>query len=268
VDPDRYLTRIGLDPAAVAEPTMESLRTLQRAHVGTVPFENLAIVGDPFADADGAGVTLALPALYEKIVERERGGFCFELNGLFGWLLDEFGFESERIAARVVSDDGTARPPANHHTHTVTLDRRYVVDVGLGGQPLRLPLPLDGTPRTDETGVTWQVAESDRPDADYLTQFRQPGTDDWEDKYIFRDEPRDLQYFAATCEYLATAPESAFTDGPTVTIATPEGYRKLSRDTLTAVNGSEETEQTVDESEWHDVLEKKFGLRLDTVERK
>ena len=159
---DRYLARVGLDRADVAALDHEALRCLQRAHVLTVPFENIAITGDP--DGHGAeGVSLALEDLYEKIVERERGGFCYELNGLFGWLLAELGFETERLAARVLDDEGRARPPANHHTNVVTLDRRYVVDVGVAIPTIRQPLPLDGEIREDEAGVAWRIVESERP---------------------------------------------------------------------------------------------------------
>ena len=249
-------------PGAVRDGDLDALRRLQRAHVRRVPFENLAIVGDPCGEHEGDGVTLALPALYEKVIERERGGFCFELNGLFGWLLSDLGFESNRLAARVLGDDGSARPPANHHTNVVSLDRRYVVDVGLGVPPMRRPLPLDGTPRTDDTGVTWRIVESDRPDADYLTQVRTPGDEEWSDRYVFRDEPRDLRFFEATCEYLATAPESTFTDHAIVSIATEDGYAKLSGDTLSVTGGGETTERTVPGSDWHEELRETFGLSL------
>jgi N-hydroxyarylamine O-acetyltransferase len=262
VDPDRYLARLGLDRDAVREHTVGSLGRLQRAHVLTVPFENLAIVGDPFADEQGPGVTLALPALYAKFVEHERGGYCFELNGLFGWLLSELGFSSERIAGRVVRDDDSARPPANHHAHVVSLDRRYVVDAGLGVPTMRRPLPLDGTERTDEAGVSWRIVESDRPDADYLTQVRTPDDEDWTDRYVFRDRPRDLSFFAATCEYLASAPESPFTGDPVVSIATPEGHKKLSRDRLIVRADGRREEREVPPAEWHDILASEFGLQL------
>ncbi len=266
MDTARYLSRIGLGPDALEERSVESLARIQRAHVRSVPFENLSITGDPFTADSGEGVTLSLPALYQKLVEDERGGYCFELNGLFGWLLAEGGFESDRIAARVLGEDGDARPPANHHAHIVTLDQRYLVDAGLGVPTMRRPLPLDGSPRTDEAGVTWRVVESDRPDTEYLTQFQTPGDDDWTDRYVFRKTPRDLAFFEATCEFLASAPESPFTGDPVVSIATADGHKKLSRETLTVGDGSETTEQAVAADEWHDVLETEFGLRYEPVE--
>lgn len=258
---DAYLSRISIDPATVDEPDLETLEELQRAHVTSVPFENLSIVGDPYGEWAGERVVLDTSWLYEKIVDRGRGGYCFELNGLFHWLLDELGYDVDRVAARVTSDDGTARPPANHHANVVELDRRYVVEVGTGVPMLRQPLPLDGSSRIDEVGVEWRVAESDRPDETYCTEYRRSGGE-WSTRYVFSDVPRALWYFTATNDYLQSAPESGFTDGPMVAIATADGHRKLSAETLTAYVGGDEREHRVTEAEWHAVLEREFGLSL------
>ena len=236
MDHERYLSRLGFDPGWEPNRDLGTVARVQRAHVAAVPFETLSITGDPFGTHDGEGVSLAIDDLYGKVVERRRRGFCYELNGLFGWLLALIGFDIERRAAMVVTD-GEARPPANHLTHVVALDRRYIVDVGLGVPTMRRPLPLDGTHiRTDSVGVTWRVAPSDRPDADFVTQYRDSTTDgddgEWTDRYVFRDVPREMEFFAATCEYLANAPESPFTGTPVVTVATDRGHLKLEPDRL------------------------------------
>ncbi|NEU57282.1 arylamine N-acetyltransferase [Halorussus sp. MSC15.2] len=262
---ESYLSRIGLDPRAVRTADRDTLETVQRAHVTSVPFETLAVTGDPFGPDPGEGVTLTLPHLYGKIVGRERGGFCFELNGLFGWLLAELGFDADRIAARMLSDDGDPRPPANHHSHLVDLGRRYVVDVGCGVPSMRRPLPLDGTAVSDAAGVEWRVVESERPDADYLTQCRSPGDEEWTDRYVFDATPRKLCYFEATCDYLATAPESGFTGDPTVSIATERGHLKLSPEKLTRSERGDRSECEITEDEWDDLLESEFGLRYGSV---
>lgn len=259
MDADRYLARIGIDPDSVSAPDHETLARLQAAHLRTVPFETLAITGDPFDDRAGDGVSLAATDLFEKIVDRERGGFCFELNGLFAWLLDEIGFETARIAGRMLGDDSVTLP-ANHLIPTVTLDRTYVVDAGMGTPKIRRPVPLNGTTVSDELGAEWRVVESDRPDTDFRTQYRQAREDDWTDRYVFTTEPRDLSYFHATCDYLASAPESGFTGSPVLVIGTDYGYVKLTGQQLTRVANGDETESTLSESEWHETVADTFGI--------
>ncbi|WP_440008172.1 arylamine N-acetyltransferase family protein [Halomicrococcus sp. SG-WS-1] len=258
---ERYLSRIGVEPSRALARDRETLERLQRAHVTAVPFETLSITGDPHGDRGGEGVSLALSDLYEKIVDRERGGFCYELNGLFGWLLDELGFDVDRLSARIASDDGTFGPPADHLVLRVSLDRPYLVDVGLGLPKLRRPVPMDGTTHSDAAGVEWRVVESERPDADHVTRYRRSDADDWQDRYIFRTVPREMHYFEATCEYFQTAPDSAFTGDPVVLVATERGYVKLTPDALTRATEGDERERPVEPSEWYDVLEREFGLR-------
>jgi N-hydroxyarylamine O-acetyltransferase len=247
VDVHAYLDRIGVDVDAVPDPDYETLSRLQAAHVNRVPFENLAIVGHPHREHDrpgdddasapflGDGITLDVDALFEKIVDRERGGYCYELNGLFHVLLAELGYDVDRVAARVVGRDGDARPPANHHANVVHLHRPFVVDVGMGTPQMRQPTPLDGTEVTDDAGVTWRVVESDRVDADYETQYREPHERRWHTRYVFDTTPRSLSYFDATNDYLQSSPDSPFTGAPTLSVATPDGYRKLDATTHTLV---------------------------------
>lgn len=264
---DRYLQRIGLEPAVVraAPRDGELLAQLQEAHVRTVPFENLAIVGDPFTDARGEGITLDVPTLYEKIVERERGGYCFELNGLFTSLLDALGYDVHRAAAMVVGEGGDPSPPANHHTILVTLDTPHIVDVGVGSPQMRQPTPLSGIATAeDAAGVRWRVVDSDRPDTEFTTQFRKPG-EGWETRYVFETAPRDLSYFRATCDYLSRAPESPFTGDPTVHRATECGWLELRRETLGRVERGKKTVEDVPPDEWHTVLKREFGLSIDGV---
>lgn len=261
MDPEQYLRRLGLDPDTVTTTDLETLDRLQRTHVRTVPFENLAIVGVPGTDFEGAGVTLSLPRLYEKVVRRERGGYCYELNGVYHWLLAELGYTVDRAAARVKNDAGDASP-ASHHTNVVSLGRRYVTDVGTGVPKPRVAVPMDGSVRTDGRGVDWRVTDCDRPDIPYQLEYREPGADAWTRRYVFDDRPRELGFFEATCEYLATAPESPFTGDPVVSIATESGYRELTGGTLTAVGADGRRERDTDPDSLPRVLDEAFGLAV------
>jgi len=255
---EAYLQRLDVAPGTIDGPTLETLGRLQRAHLITVPFETLAITGDPYGERVGEGVVLSVPHLYEKIVERRRGGYCFELNGLFHALLEGLGYDVHRASARMSS---ALRVPANHHTNIVTLDRRYVVDVGTGPPTLRKPIPLDGAPQTDAIGTEWRVVPSERPDALSRLDYRTDDDSEWMARFVFDDAPRPLRYFEATNDYLQSAPESPFTDDPSVALSTQTGYRQLSGETFEEVRGPDREERTVTADDWHEILEQKFGLR-------
>lgn len=265
---DRYLERIGLDPDCTPARDRVGLARVQRAHVTSVPFETLAVAGDPFDRFEGEGVSVAIEDLYEKIVERGRGGFCYELNGLFAWLLDELGFDVTAVAARMIGGSGI---PAAHRSTLVSLgSARYVVDVGMGTPTMRKPTPLPvagggADAVTDEAGVRWRAVPADRPDAAYLTQYREPGDDAWSDRYVFSTAPREPAYFAATREYLVTAPESPFTGDPVASAATERGHVKLRPDELIRTEGRERYVRSITSGEWDALLEREFGVDVDTL---
>jgi N-hydroxyarylamine O-acetyltransferase len=131
---DAYLKRLGFDrPDA---PSLAFLQRLQRAHVQVIPYENLDVLS-------GRPVSLAVGDLYRKIIVGGRGGYCFELNVLFGWLLRELGFDPEFRMGRVWLRDPDAVPPRNHGTHILRLEGRMVIaDVGFGGRAPRRPLDI------------------------------------------------------------------------------------------------------------------------------
>lgn len=131
---DAYLARLGFD--APEEPTLEFLQRLQRTHVQAIPYENLDVLA-------GKPVSLDPIDLFRKIIVGRRGGYCFELNILFGWLLRELGYNLEFRMGRVWLRDPEAVPARNHGTHVVHLQGRTVIaDVGFGGRAPRRPLDL------------------------------------------------------------------------------------------------------------------------------
>ena len=133
MDTQAYLQRINYTGPLTR--SAETLRQLQVAHLRTVPFENLSI-------HSGEPIVLDDEALFEKIVHRRRGGFCYELNGLFAALLRALGFEVSMLSAQVANAEGHYGPDFDHMTLMVTLSDRWLVDVGFGDSFLE-PLPLD-----------------------------------------------------------------------------------------------------------------------------
>ncbi len=141
-DKEAYLARIGLAGAALTA-DLESLDRLLTAHLATVPFENLDVL------YGGLCPDLGVPALFDKIVTRRRGGYCFELNGLFYRLLEALGFEATPISVRIQMGR-TERMPFTHRASLVKLDgQAYYCDVGFGAVPFPNAVPLDGSETPD-----------------------------------------------------------------------------------------------------------------------
>jgi arylamine N-acetyltransferase len=132
---DAYLARLGI--ATVEAPTKAFLQKLQRAHAQTIPYENLDVLA-------GRAISLDVDALFRKLIVDRRGGYCFELNTLFGWLLRELGYEVEFRMGRVWLRDPEEVPPRNHGTHVAYIDgQALIADVGFGGRAPRRLLDID-----------------------------------------------------------------------------------------------------------------------------
>jgi arylamine N-acetyltransferase len=140
LDLNGYFDRIGY--RGPAEPNLDVLQDLVTAHTQNIPFENLdPLLGVPVDE-------LSPEALTDKLVRRRRGGYCYEHNGLMGYVLAELGFRVRRLAGRVVWMVPPDAPlPAQTHTVlAVTFpgsQGSYVVDVGFGGQTPTSPIRLE-----------------------------------------------------------------------------------------------------------------------------
>jgi N-hydroxyarylamine O-acetyltransferase len=189
-----YLQRIGF--AAVPRPDLATLQALQHAHVHSVPFENLDV-------QLGRAVPFGLTASFAKIVQRRRGGWCYEMNGVFGWALQQIGFTVQRLSAGVMRERVGDGQLGNHLCLKVTLDRPYLVDVGFGGS-LTAPLPLQVGERND---APFQVQLA--PSSDHYWRFTEIlGASPF--SFDFRDTPADEGLLAAKCDFLQTDPVSPF----------------------------------------------------------
>ncbi len=250
LDVKAYLERIGYDgPVAVSA---ETLRALQVAHLRAVPFENLSIhAGEP--------VVLEDAALYDKIVRRRRGGFCYEVNGLFAALLGALGFDVSMLSAEVAKPDGTFSPDFSHMTLLVTLERRWLADVGFGDSFLE---PL----LSDERGEQRQGRRSYRilPEGRRLTLWQRERGGEWEPQYRFGLEPRAYADYAEMCRFHQTSPESHFTRGRVCTRTTERGRITLSELRLitTAEDGERLERALASEEEYAAALGEHFGIRM------
>lgn len=242
-----YLARIGVEQDHL-EPNEEVLRFLQRKHLLTVPFENLDIHWK-------RPIVLDVGKFFEKIVSNHRGGFCYELNGLFNELLKSLGFQTRLISARVFN--GTEHGPEyDHAAMIVTIGNdEYLADVGFGDfstEPLRYGL---GAEQCDAAGIF--VIR--RFDDEYLEVAKREG-DDWKSEYIFKDEPRDLAEFAAMCDFQQYSPESHFTKGKICSILTENGRKTLRDNKFIVTTDGLKTETDLANSEFERILRTEFAI--------
>lgn len=234
-----YLARIGLAEAPPVTP--DGLAALHLAHLLTVPFENTSIhAGEP--------IQLDVAWLHHKIVERRRGGFCYELNGLFAELLATLGFTVERLAARVIGDDGKLGIPFDHMC--LRVDDVWLVDVGFGDNFVR-PLRLDERGEQRDGRRSFRIVDAG-PDIRVLEDAGRPA-------FRFELAPHALADFAPGCEYHQTSPDSPFTRRRVVSRLTSEGRITLRDDRLiTTAAGGHKTETPV--ADWARVAAEEFGL--------
>jgi N-hydroxyarylamine O-acetyltransferase len=245
-----YLERINYrGPVA---PSAETLRGLQVAHLLSVPFENLSIhAGQP--------IVLEDEALFAKIVEGRRGGFCYEANGLFAALLRALGFEVQMLSAGVARPDGSFGPDFDHMALLVTLEERWLADVGFGDsflEPLRL----------DERGEQAQGRRAYRilPEGHHLVLWQREEGEEWKPQYRFTLRPHAYADYAEMCRHHQTSPESHFTRARICSRATEDGRVTLSglRFITTTSGGGRRERLLEDEGEYANVLREHFGITM------
>ncbi|WP_219416642.1 arylamine N-acetyltransferase family protein [Pseudonocardia nigra] len=231
MDADALLARIGA--TRPVRPTAAALAALQGAHVTAVPFENYDI-------HRGVPISLDLSDHQDKIVGRGRGGFCYELNGLFAALLRELGFGVTLVSAFSLGDDGARGPDFDHLRLLVdTDDGRMIADVGNGARWKR-PVPLrsgvHGNVQVHRDGDLWWTSEQ-RPDGR------------WERGWAWTTQPRELAEFTERCRYQEHDPASHFVTRRLAVLATGSGRLSLLNGVLTEIDGDTRTDRPVDAGE-------------------
>lgn len=250
MDVQSYLDRIGY--RGPLTPTAETLRALQVAHLQTVPFENLSIHAHQ-------PIVLDDESLFEKVVVRRRGGFCYELNGLFAALLRTLGFRVAMLSAEVASADGTFSPPFDHMALRVDLEERWLADVGFGDS-FRDPLRLDERREQPEGTRTFRIDE----DGDHLLLLRRDGAGEpWQPQFRFTLHPYEYPDYAGMCHFHQTSPESHFTRQTVCSLAAPDGRITLSgMKLITTRDGRRQERLLASEEERTAVLRELFGVMV------
>jgi N-hydroxyarylamine O-acetyltransferase len=248
---EAYLRRIHHE--GPRQPTPEVLRNLHRAHMLSVPFENLDIPAK-------RPIILDVERLLHKVIDLHRGGFCYELNGAFAWLLRSFGFGVSMLSARVARKDGIFSPEFDHMTLEVrdAAGNYWLADVGFGDCFLE-PLSLTHPTESEQQRRTYRLLE----DRDTLLLQRKSSEKDWAPQYQFTRSPHRLEQFAPMCHFHQTSPESSFTQRRLCSLATLGGRITLEGMRLiTTQNGNRTETEIADEEEYQRLLREKFGVEL------
>lgn len=244
-----YIARIGF--SGDVAPDLPMLRALHKAHLRAISYENLDI-------HLGRALTLDEDAIFDKLVNRGRGGWCYEMNGLFARALRQIGFDVRLLGSAVGRADTSTGDEHDHLILKVNLDRPYLADVGFGNG-LREPIPLEvGEYKQDffrfalrKEGERWWFVNH---------AGQGPGFD-------FTLRERELSEFAPRCRHLQTSSESGFVRQTVCYRQTKHGVvslRGLVMKTLTAEGERERVIATP--AEYAITLKDMFGLRLSDAE--
>lgn len=247
----KYLDRI--DYKDVIRPDAATLKKLHRQHLLNVPFENLDIHVK-------RRIILEPELLYKKIVDYNRGGFCYEMNGLFYEIITALGFKAKRISARVYDDKGEATREFDHMAIIVNVDRgKWLADVGFGDSFLE-PLKLEPELEQSQYGRVYKIQKLD--DGDYKTVFSS-GDGKFMDMYRFSLIPRELNEYEEMCNYHQSSPESHFTQKRVCSLARLNGRVTLSgMKFIETINGVKNETELRSEEEYKNKLHDQFGIVL------
>ena len=249
-DCDAYLQRIKYSHQIY--PTEKDLKDLHRAQFYTIPFENFDILL-------GRGVNLEPGQLFNKLVHKRRGGYCFELNGLFLMALRAFGFDACPLLGRVHI---TGTPSGRGHQLTlITIQgKQWIADVGFGSDTPRTPIALDQRRPVIHDGQKFRLINT--TNFGFMAQTFKGGH--WENLYSFDLGyvcPADIKYGN---HFTSTHPDALFTNARLAALPVQNGGYTLFNNTLKITIGEKETIQELAEGQpYLDALKTYFGIELD-----
>ena len=215
----RYLERIGCRGGLT--PCLETLVELQRQHVYSIPFENLDILAQvpPNLDRD---------YLFDKLVNRRRGGVCYELNTSFFNLLTALGFSARQISGRCYFDT-----PLTGHVFTLVHlpEGDFIADVGFGDNPVPVLSAEPGPAVEGYHAISW----TERDEDGLLRLYQQRSGEESSFQYQFSLEPRRQEEFMDTFRFTAAPGNTKFSERHMCCRFTPEGRISLLKGTLTII---------------------------------
>ena len=229
----------------------ERLIRLHRAYATHVPFENL----DVYNDKD---ISLKTEDLFDKIVTRRRGGYCFEMNGFFCAILQEMGFPAYGVLTRLSRDGKTFGGYLHRMNMTEADGVRYICDVGFGGDCFIRPLRLEYDVPQTRHGMVYRVVPGTTPGVEYTVQIKRG--EEFQDLMGFIDRPALDEDFQVSNYYVNRSPWSAFRMMLMINRFTDDGRASLSNLNLSLTSSEGVQRREVSWEELPEVLEKHFGI--------
>lgn len=245
-----YLDRIGHHGAV--RPDLAGVTELMRCQLHAVPFENLDVQA-------GKGVSLKSEDIVAKIVQRRRGGYCYEVNGLFALALTALGVSWRFVGCRPMTYP--MRRPRTHMALLVRLDgEEWLCDTGFGSYGLRAPIRLGsmGEVRQDDDVFELLPANGYEYGHEYVLRAKVEG--EWANQYGFDLSPHEWIDFLPANWLNSTHPETLFTQHRVVTRQTPQGRITLFDDRLKTVTHGVTEARQIAPHELDAVLREVFGL--------
>lgn len=250
MDVKDYLERIGFEGTPRAD--LETLKKMHRGHVENIPYENLDV-------QFGRTVSRDPEAIFDKLVTRRRGGWCYEMNGLLSWALREVGFDVMHMAGGVMRAVGGDGLVGNHLVLQVNLDRPYMADVGFGDGLIE-PVPIEQGPirqkffsfALEDLGQGWWRFHND-PRGGAAS-------------FDFQTARADESLLDGKCEWLQREPASPFVQNAVVQRHLPDGLAVMRGRVLKTTERDVRTHEIETARDYVATLERVFGLDLPEAE--
>jgi N-hydroxyarylamine O-acetyltransferase len=253
IDSDNFVLQDYLDRihfVGDVKSNIKSISKLMQCQLFSIPFEDLDIQA-------GKTISLAGNDIVDKLINRKRGGYCYELNGLFALVLQKMDISYRFVAARPLVNSG--ENPKTHMAIIVALEgEEYLVDLGFGGNGIREPLKLNDTTAVQQGTETFALAKAENGDYLLQTLLR----DEWKNLYSFDLSHQDWIDFKPANHYNSTHPDSFFTQNLVVVLQNPLGKKILFRNTFKSIENGETKSYTFEPEKLKNILATEFNLKM------
>lgn len=254
---DKYLERINY--RGKTAPNIENLKKIHQKHLYSIPFENLDI-------HNHRKIVLDAESIENKVITESRGGYCYELNGLFFLLLKDLGYKVKMISARVSNGSGGYGEEFDHLAVIAELDELWLADVGFGDSFIEPVSVSPGKSQKNLNGwfkISDLNSQKDEVYTDYLKLCKSKDNENYTDEYIFTLKARDWSDFSEMNIYHQTSPDSPFTKKQLCTIAKLNGRITLTDQKLTITQGNDRIITDIRSKDEFDLkLYEIFGIRI------